>query len=157
MTHPPSSQLTRSSSFLRILGVLWLAVGIGLVLYHLANPASVQIEWDTATELDTAGFYIYRASQPTDEFVRVNQALIPSVGNATSGGSYRYADEDVAAGETYYYLLEEVENDSSANRYEGDMFSYTVPQNWGLITIAVISTLVGLAMLLTGVQTEVKR
>ncbi len=154
---PGSPQLSRSSGFLQISGALWLVVGIGLILYHFANPASIQIEWDTATELDTAGFYIYRAGQPTDEFQRVNQKMIPSVGNATSGGSYSYADEDVAAGETYYYLLEEVENDSSANRYEDEIFSYTVPQNWGLITISVISMLVGLAMLLTGIRPEEKR
>ena len=149
---PGLKRQSRPSSLLQILGTLWLVVGIGLMLFHIATPASILIEWDTATEMDTAGFYVYRANQPTDEFQRVNQAMIPSVGNATSGGSYSYADEDVAPGETYYYLLEEVENDSSTNRYEDEMFSYTVPQNWGLTVISVISVLVGLAMLLIGVK-----
>jgi hypothetical protein len=60
-------------------------------------------------------------------------------------------DTKVTAGETYYYLLEEIELDASSNRYEEDMFTYAVPRVvWWALILTAGSLLVGLALLAAG-------
>jgi hypothetical protein len=113
----------------------------------LSNPASVRIEWDTATEVETAGFNIFRSQSPEGDFVSVNGELIPSLGDPQSGASYTYVDQDVLPGETYYYVLEEIEYDSTKNRYLDRMFSFDVPNRWWVIVTSVVSILIGLALL----------
>ena len=143
----------RSSGLLIFLGVLWLILATVLLYYQSVQSASIKVEWNTETELETAGFYVYRAQSPEGEFTLVNETLIPSKGDALSGASYTYTDENVEAGKTYYYLLEEVENDATTNRYNEDMFSFTVPQTaWWSALLTAVSLTAGLALLITGIR-----
>lgn len=125
---------------------------MALLVYQLATPPKVKISWETATELQTAGFNLYRSTSPTGEFELVNRdQLIPSRGTTTSGASYTYLDNNVEAGKTYYYLLEEIELDASSNRYEEDMFTYAVPRvSWWAVILTAVSLLIGLALLIAG-------
>jgi len=134
------------------MGVLWLLFAVVLVLYQLLNPPAVEVQWDTATEVDAAGFFLYRALTPSGDFSQVNDELIPSQGNAVSGATYTFVDQNVVPGQTYYYVLEEVEYDSSTNRYEEEMFAYTVPQTWWMIVTTAVCLLVGLALLISGLK-----
>lgn len=142
-----------SSNWLIYTGILWLILAIFLLIYQAANPASVRVEWETATELNTAGFQLYRSNLPFGEFDLITPELIPANGDSVSGASYTFVDENVEAGETYFYVLEEVEFDSSTNRYEEDMFSYTVPRIalWAVL-LSGISALAGVALLVTGLR-----
>lgn len=145
----------RSSGWLFVIGVLWICLGVALLLYQLYGSRDVTVQWDTATEIDTAGFYLYRSNVPDGEFSLINKdgELIPSQGNALSGASYMFTDEDVVPGETYYYLIEEVEYDLTSRRYEDQIFAYAVPRvDWWAIVLAAVSVLVGLMMLVTGVR-----
>jgi hypothetical protein len=66
------------------------------------------LKWETASEIDTAGFNIYRAASADGEYKKINGALIPAKGNATEGAAYRYVDwatDDI----TYYYQLKDVD------------------------------------------------
>ena len=80
------------------------------LLFFVARPAAdrVLLAWETATEVDNAGFNLWRSEAEDGEYVRINETLIPAEGNATSGAAYRYADDDVTRGVTYYYKLEDV-------------------------------------------------
>ena len=70
---------------------------------------TVIVHWQTAAEVDTTGFYIYRStSVSTVDAVRVNTSMIPSQG--AGGGNYTVTDSSVVPGLTYYYWLVEVEN-----------------------------------------------
>ncbi len=150
MSQMEPAQRLGSARLLSMMGVAWLVLAAGLLIYQLSRPATIQIEWDTATEIDSAGFYIYRSQAPGGDFIAINQELIPSKGDALTGATYSYVDEDVVPGETYYYILEEVEFDSSANRYDEEMFSYRVPQTWWVNVVSAVSALVGLALLISG-------
>ena len=153
MTIPEETKRPGSSNLLILIGSLWLLLAAAVLYFQLARPASIEVEWNTATELETAGFNLYRRQAPNDEFERINDALIPSEGSATSGASYLFTDESVKPGETYYYLLEEVEYDATANRYEDDIFSHTVPQStWQTAALTSVSLLAGLAMLMMGIR-----
>jgi hypothetical protein len=69
---------------------------------------STNLGWITGSEVDNAGFNIYRSLSSNGPFVKVNSALIPAEGDPVAGASYSYADSALALG-TYYYLLEDVD------------------------------------------------
>ena len=142
-----------SSRWFVLIGILWIGLAVALLLYQFYGPRDVNVRWDTATEIDTAGFYLYRSNAPDGEFtlVNVDGELIPSQGDALSGATYSFTDEDVVPGETYYYLIEEVEFDLTSHRYDDQVFAYTVPRvDWWAIVLAAVSALVGPSMLLAG-------
>lgn len=139
----------RSARLFAILGLVWLALAAALLAYQFLSPARVEVTWETATEQNTVGFNLYRSQSPEGDFVLVNEGeFIASQGGPVSGASYSYTDTGVAAGQTYYYVLEEIESDGSRIRYEDDLFAYEVPGvTWWLIVLAVASAAIGLAML----------
>jgi len=77
-----------------------------------AGEAQVLLRWETATEIDSAGFFIRRSTQEAGEYARVSP-FIPAQGDSLIGAVYTYADENVERGITYYYMLEAVDNDQS--------------------------------------------
>jgi hypothetical protein len=82
------------------------------------DGGEVLVAWETALEIDTVGFNLWRSTALDGEYERVNAALIPSASpGGVWGGSYAYADADVALGTTYYYKLEEVEIDGARDWY----------------------------------------
>ena len=69
----------------------------------------VLIQWETAIEIDNVGFNLYRAQAPEGDWVRLNATLIPSQApGSVVGATYTWFDEEVEAGITYYYKLEDV-------------------------------------------------
>ncbi len=106
----------------RWFGLLWVVcLGTGLYFAYQAwqrmPTATVFVEWTTASELDTAGFNLYRSDAPDGVFTQVNQTLIPSSPDPLTGGSYSYTDYAVQPGQTYYYELEDVELDGNSSRH----------------------------------------
>ena len=80
--------------------------------------SSVTIEWTTASELNTAGFNLYRSEELAGTYTRLNADLIPGSTDPLTGGSYRYTDTNVIAGRTYYYQLEDIETGGTTARHE---------------------------------------
>ena len=76
--------------------------------------ASPQIDhvlatWETVSELDNAGFNLYRSTSPVAPDQQLNSTLIPSQAPGSGqGASYQWQDFDVDPGVTYYYWLETV-------------------------------------------------
>ena len=68
------------------------------------------VTWETAQELDTVGFNVYRALSPdASQDHPLNLELIPSLaGGSVGGASYQLVDADVQYGVLYYYWLESV-------------------------------------------------
>ena len=131
--------LRRSNAFHRcILGLIGL-----LMLFSVARPNAVRaavtlvdmtataqdnkilVKWETATELDTAAFRLYRAqatSGPWNNLIYQQAAQ----GDGTSGDTYTFADSSITQGVTYYYLLEEVSQNGTPNKLEDFIRSATV-------------------------------
>jgi len=91
-------------------------LAFGLAACSLAAP-SVTVEWTTATEVNTAGFNLYRGDSSNGPFTQVNPALIPASPDPLTGGNYQYQDKGVLAGRTYYYQLEDVDLSGAATRH----------------------------------------
>lgn len=144
---------TRSSSGLIIVGILWVGFAGAVLITQLYGSKDANVQWDTSTEVNTAGFYLYRSTSPNGEFILINKEgeLIPSRGNALSGATYEFTDENVMPGETYYYVVEEMEYDLTSHRYDDEVISYTVPRiQWWAIVLVALSLFIGPAMLITG-------
>jgi hypothetical protein len=98
----------------KLAGMIWLvlaaaALFLGWQALRISQEVAVVIAWETASEMDTAGFNLYRGDQETGPFQQVNAGLIPGADDPLTGGSYEFVDSNVTAGTTYYYQLEEVE------------------------------------------------
>jgi hypothetical protein len=74
-----------------------------------AIPSDKQVifKWKTETETGNAGFNVWRA----DNFVKINNALIPALGSSIQGAEYDFVDEWVLNGKRYFYLLEDIDTD----------------------------------------------
>ncbi len=95
---------------------LTLLLAIGLILAALAlflssaaTPPAIIVQWNTASELNTAGFNVLRGDSSAGPFARLNPEVIPASPDPLVGGTYVYTDTNVAFGRTYYYRVEEVE------------------------------------------------
>ena len=69
----------------------------------------VTVMWETATEIDNAGFNILRAESENGEYVQINKSLIPAKGSSTQGASYQIVDEGLQNRRTYFYKLEDID------------------------------------------------
>ncbi|MBM4067060.1 MAG: hypothetical protein FJ266_15735 [Planctomycetes bacterium] len=80
------------------------------------DDGSVIITWETATEVDNAGFNLYRAKRREGSYARINEKLIEAKGDATSGAAYSYRDVvDHAGG--YFYKLEDIDTNGESTMH----------------------------------------
>jgi hypothetical protein len=76
---------------------------------------SVVLRWETATELDTAGFHLWRSTTANrNDATRVTADLIAARSDGAHGATYRWEDTGVEPGVRYTYWLEEVETNGGA-------------------------------------------
>lgn len=78
----------------------------------------IVISWSTETEVNTAGFNVYRALSEDGPWEKINDRLIPGSSDPLRGGNYTFTDSEVLAGITYWYELEEVELSGQTTRLE---------------------------------------
>jgi hypothetical protein len=89
----------------------WPPTAVDLIRFQ-AFPVGdgLQVEWETATEIDNAGFNLYRSDVAEGGYVQLNAGLIPSrVPGGAMGAIYTWLDGDVQPGMTYFYRLESVD------------------------------------------------
>ena len=77
------------------------------LLYFIGTPGEgkVQLEWETATEIDHAGFFLSRSTEASGGYVNIGE-FIPAQGDSITGSYYSYVDNEVNNGILYYYILE---------------------------------------------------
>ncbi|MBW7885976.1 MAG: DUF11 domain-containing protein, partial [Caldilineaceae bacterium] len=95
-----------------------------------SRGGAIFIQWETALELNTFGYHIYRSLDGTiGGAVRVSPTMIRAQG--TSGGSYLFEDTNVEPGVTYYYWLAEVEYTAAGDPVETYYGPVTVKADLG--------------------------
>lgn len=116
-------------------GISYLAIplsfALGILLAWLIWPPRVIVTWETASEVDTAGFYLYRADSPSGPFILLNATPIPARGDPLAGASYQFEDHTVKWGQTYFYRLEELERNGGRNQYP-EVAKVRAGAGWGL-------------------------
>ena len=109
------------------------SASVGLTYFRATSQAdgSILVNWETATETNSAAFRVYRAeshSGPWDSNSMVNQQ---AAAGGVTGASYHFVDSGVTPGTTYYYLLKEVETNNSVNTYDTLIASATAGTSGG--------------------------
>ena len=74
------------------------------------GAGGVAVRWETGVEIRNLGFNLYRSDSANGPRTRLNGNLIPGLGTS-SGQVYEWLDAGATAGTTYYYWLEDVQDD----------------------------------------------
>jgi len=75
---------------------------VSLISIHATRAIDKAIlTWSTASEVNNAGFNLYRSEFERGEYVKINTALIPAKGSPTQGAVYEFTDKDVKLWEKY--------------------------------------------------------
>jgi len=106
--------------WLRLLFTLFLSLGlivpaaraaVHLIAFTAAwRDGQVLLQWQTASEIDTLGFDLYRRALPTGTEQLLNKTIIPARGDL-AGATYRFVDKHPPVGPGVFYRLAEVEAD----------------------------------------------
>ncbi len=113
----------------------------GLGIWHTLNP-SVEVEWSTASEIETLGFNVFRAGTTSGPFnYQVNKMLVTPKGDSLTGGQYKLTDHEIKAGHTYYYLLQELQMGGQTEDF-GPIEIVVTSFGWIEITAAILIILV---------------
>ncbi len=96
----------------------------------------VLLEWVTESEIQNAGFHIYRATRAQGPFYRITSALIPGGGNSSHPRHYRFVDRNVVIDSTYWYKLQDVDINGHTAFHPAISITITRKQNGGdLLTV----------------------
>ncbi len=163
-SHSAENKPPRASSQWQfvLIGILWIALG-AFTLWQLPSASNVIVEWTTETETDNAGFNLYRgsttgegeaacASIPADDYIQVNNELIPAQGGAVSGASYAFPDNSAAPDRNYCYVLEDVELTGQTSRHDPFPSSPRQIDRILYIILAPASLIVGTALIISGLR-----
>jgi hypothetical protein len=84
----------------------------------IPEDGRVILRWETATELDNAGFYINRSTEPDSGYQRINDSIIPATGDSLTGETYEFIDDQVINGTEYWYRLEAIDLNQNSTFYD---------------------------------------
>jgi len=68
---------------------------------------SIVLKWQTESEIDNAGFNVWRSKTKNGKYEMINKSLIPAKGSPTSGASYEFTDE--TRRRNCWYKLEDID------------------------------------------------
>jgi hypothetical protein len=77
----------------------------------------VVVNWQTLSEIGTAGYFLERQTDSSVGWVRINSKIVPALAESPSGGYYSVVDETALPGQAYTYRLIEVETRGALRRY----------------------------------------
>ena len=99
-----------------------------------ASPANdhILITWETASELNNAGFNLYRST--TDAAPEELLAYVPSQApGSQQGASYTWQDWNVTPGDTWWYWLEDIDLSGATNLHGPVSSTMVGPTAVGLV------------------------
>ena len=74
----------------------------------------VRLEWLTASEIDCAGFHLWRAEEKWGEYKQITRSLIDADGSPLQGAAYSFEDTTTVPGSGHWYKLEILDFDGSS-------------------------------------------
>ncbi|MCG9131588.1 leucine-rich repeat domain-containing protein [Candidatus Poribacteria bacterium] len=93
---------------------IWLKPGdtpLPVTLSHfraeLTDTGAI-LKWTTESEIDNAGFYIYRSETRTGEFKVVNPTMVQGAGTTSERHTYTWTDTTAKPNTVYYYQIEDI-------------------------------------------------
>ena len=74
----------------------------------LPSPGGITLQWATSRETDVLGWNVYRSTQASGPFVRLNQMPLPSGADTLEETDYLYQDSSVEPHRRYFYRVEAI-------------------------------------------------
>jgi len=68
-----------------------------------------KLKWVTESEIDNAGFNIWRADAADGDYVKLNDEIIPAKGSGTNGATYVFTDKTAKNRNIYFYKLQDID------------------------------------------------
>jgi hypothetical protein len=75
----------------------------------LPGTGKVTLRWNISLQAKNAGFNLYRTEEKSGSFAKINSLLIQPTKSSLIGQLYEYEDASLRNGKTYYYKLEEID------------------------------------------------
>ncbi|RQW04926.1 T9SS C-terminal target domain-containing protein, partial [candidate division KSB1 bacterium] len=94
-----------------------IAVQLSSCSARRAEDGVVAVHWQTASEVNTAGFYVQRSETQEHGFARIHDRMIAAKGNSSDGAVYQFIDSN-SPKQDCYYRLEEVNLDGASFYFE---------------------------------------
>lgn len=92
----------------------------------VSQPTQVQVTWETVSEIDNAGFVLWRSNSP--DAAPQQLGFVPSQGPGSAQGFvYSYQDASAQAGQTYWYWLDAVELNGAVQRHGPVSVTHNAP------------------------------
>lgn len=108
-----------AAAFLLLAAPRGAAANVTLVSFRAqGDAAGVNLQWETATELDTVGFRLRRAASASGPFQVLSGSFVAARGGPAEGGSYQWRDGAAPAGQAAYYQLDSVDFDQGTVTYD---------------------------------------
>ena len=146
---------------LHVIGGAWRLVLVlltAVLLQGCSNQAApIVIQWSTETEVNTAGFNVFRSDSRDGQYVQINANLVPSSPDPLLGGRYAYTDTQVEAGKTYFYKLEELESTGNRITYDRIVEATAYAQGFLGLSYTVWAAFIAALVILMGVSAFVRR
>ena len=83
----------------------------------IAKAGSAVLRWVTESEIDNAGFNIYRSESENGGYAKINSSVVFAKGSPTQGTSYEFVDKKVKNRKTFYYKLEDIDLNGKATMH----------------------------------------
>ena len=101
-----------------------------------ADAGMVTLTWQTATEVNNAGFNVLRKTQGPSSFALVatyqSDASLRGAGTSNSPRQYSYVDENVCSGLSYSYRIQSVTTDGTVKDGSTVTVAVGVPESYAL-------------------------
>jgi hypothetical protein len=75
----------------------------------MSVDGGIRIEWITQSESENLGFHVLRSEVKDSGYKQITSQLIKGAGNTAKENRYSFIDQNIEAGNTYYYKLADVD------------------------------------------------
>lgn len=103
------------------------------------KPDKVEVEWETGTELDSSGFFVWRSTTENGTYNRVSDFFV-SQGDPVIGAVYKWIDDEIVNNTTYWYKLEAIDLSQNSVFYGPESATPGVQQPTSTLTLTPTGT-----------------
>ena len=98
-------------------GDVSLPVQMAELMAMATRENGITITWRTESEINCAGFHVWRCESEMGSYERITTNIIPGQGNQSVSQEYAFADKNVQNGIIYWYKIEEISTNGESQYF----------------------------------------
>jgi len=91
-----------------------LPVQLSSMKASASRKSGITLTWQTESELNCAGFHVWKSEQEISGYQKITSTLIPGHGNTSVANLYTHIDREVEDNVIYWYKIEEISMDGKS-------------------------------------------